>query len=127
MRQKMKNLYYIIYLATAVPLVAQMPTDPVLDKNCLSCHKMQKLPDNLIYRRYLLRYSSPKRIEAALVAYLQHPSQRSSIMPAEFFLRFPIKSRTNLDIDTLRENIRRYIDHYDIRKYLQPNNTSTTK
>jgi len=114
----------IIFLLGAGVLFGQSPapsavTTAQLDENCLACHREQRLPDNLIYRRYLLRYSSPQRIEDALVAYLQHPVKERSIMPAEFFLRFPIKYANKLSPQMLRSHVRAYIDHFDVRKRLR--------
>jgi len=100
-------------------LSAQSPADSFLERNCLDCHREQKLPDKLIYRRYLLKYSSPERIEKALTHYLKHPDTRTSIMPSEFFLRFPMKEPTRLDEKTLHESVRRYLEHYDVRKLLR--------
>jgi len=93
--------------------------DPQLEHYCLECHREQRLPDNLIYRRYLIKYSSRARIEKALMAYLKHPSEKRSIMPAEFFLRFPMREPIKLEDSVLRENIQRYIDYFDVRKRLR--------
>ncbi len=114
----------MIFLLGAGVLSAQSPapsavTVAQLEEKCLACHREQRLPDNLIYRRYLLKYSSPQRIEDALVAYLQHPSRERSIMPSEFFLRFPMKYANDLSPAQLRELVRRYIDYYDVRKRLR--------
>jgi len=113
----------IFLLGTGV-LSAQSPapsaaTPKQLEENCLACHREQKLPDNLIYRRYLLKYSSPQRIENALMKYLEHPIKERSIMPSEFFLRFPIKYANKLSPKMLRRHVRAYIDHFDVRKRLQ--------
>jgi len=109
----------MIVLLMTVTVFADTVADPQLEEHCLACHREQKLPDNLIYRRYLLKYSSPQRIENALVKYLEHPLKERSIMPAEFFLRFPIKYANDLSPAQLRELVRRYIDYYDVRKRLR--------
>jgi len=110
-------------LATTTIAVSQPASDPasdpILERNCLGCHREQRLPDTLIYRRYLLKYSSTNRIEKALANYLKHPSQSTSIMPAEFFLRFPMREPTQMDDATLHENIRRYLNYFDVRKRLR--------
>ena len=98
---------------------AQPAPDTILERNCLGCHREQRLPDNLIYRRYLLKYSSADRIEKALTAYLKHPSRQTSIMPAEFFLRFPMREPVTLEDQALRQSVRRYIDYFDVRKRLR--------
>jgi hypothetical protein len=93
--------------------------DTMLDENCLACHREQKLPDNLIYRRYLLKYSSPARIENALTVYLKAPSKSRSIMPKEFFLRFPIKYPTDLNDAELKQSIQAYMERFDIKRRLR--------
>jgi len=100
-------------------LSAQTSANPLLERNCLDCHREQKLPDKLIYRRYLLKYSSPERIEKALTHYLKHPDAGASIMPSEFFLRFPKKEPTRLDEKTLHESVQRYLNYFDVRRLLR--------
>ncbi len=72
-----------------------------------------------IYKRYLLKYSTKSRIEEALYDYLKNPRQQNSIMPAPFFLKFPMKEPTKMDEKILRKNIRAYIDYFDPRKRLR--------
>jgi len=100
-------------------LSAQTPVDSLLEANCLGCHREQKLPDSLIYRRYLLQYSSPERIEKALIDYLKHPRKDHSIMPSEFFLRFPLKYPTKLDSAMLKESVGKYLEYFDVRRRLR--------
>ncbi len=109
----------LLFFCTVLTAAAQPPADPVLERNCLECHREQKLPDNLIYRRYLLKYSSLERIEKALVSYLRHPSEATSIMPAEFFLRFPLREPIELADDALHQSVQKYIQYFDIRKKLR--------
>jgi len=106
-------------LLTPQSLLSQPPADPLLERNCLACHREQKLPDKLIYHRYLLKYSSPERIEKALTHYLKHPDAGASIMPSELFLRFPKKEPTHLDEKALHESVQRYLNYFDVRKLLR--------
>ena len=89
-----------------------------LQQTCLACHQKHQIPSGLIYKRYLLKYSTKARIEEAIFTYLKHPGQHTSIMPAPFFLKFPMKEPTTMTDKTLRENIRAYIDYFDPRKRL---------
>jgi hypothetical protein len=89
-----------------------------LESTCLSCHKEQQIPSDLIYRRYLMKYSTPDRIEKAMFAYLKEPLQSRSIMPPQFFLKFPMKPPLDLDDETLLKEIRAYIRKFDIKKRL---------
>ncbi len=112
-----KIILLIVTLSTLLP--AQTPVDPLLEANCLGCHREQKLPDNLIYRRYLLQYSSPERMEKALMTYLRHPDKAHSIMPSEFFLRFPLKYPLKLEDAELRESVQKYVEYFDVRRRLR--------
>jgi hypothetical protein len=110
---------FVLLALTAVLALQAEETPMLLEENCLACHREQKLPDNLIYRRYLLKYSSPTRIESALMVYLKSPSKPHSIMPREFFLRFPMKYPTELDEATLQRSIRAYMDYFDVKRRLR--------
>ena len=92
--------------------------DMQLQKNCLACHGQQQIPSYLIYKRYLAKYSTPKRMEDAIYGYLKAPQKKRSIMPPQFFLKFPMKEPIGDDERELRENIRAYLKHYDIKKRL---------
>ena len=89
-----------------------------LEKNCLSCHKQQQIPSSLIYKRYLMKYSTHKSIEEAMFRYLKNPDKHTSIMPPQFFLKFPMKETLSLDDDTVKKMIKRYLDTYDVKKKL---------
>jgi len=110
---------FVLLALTAVLALQAEETPTLLEENCLSAHREQKLPDNLIYRRYLLKYSSSERIESALTAYLKNPRKERSIMPREFFLRFPMKYPLSLDEASLHESIRTYIRRFDVKRRLQ--------
>ena len=111
----------ILVWGVLIAAVGTHADDTVLKKRCLACHIEQKIPSDLIYRRYLMRYSTPDRIEKAMLAYLRSPQRTHSIMPPQFFLKFPMKPPTTLDEERLKEAIRAYISTYDIRKRLRLN------
>ncbi len=87
-----------------------------LQKACLLCHQKNQIPSELIYKRYLLKYSTLEYIEEAMYNYLKHPNKKDSIMPSAFFRKFPIKNASK--DKNLKENIREYIDTFDIKKKL---------
>jgi len=109
---------YLQLIGLSAMLYAQTPTETALQKNCLACHIQQKIPSELIYRRYLLRYSTHRAIRQTLLAYLQHPTKETSIMPEQFFLKFPMKGASNLNHTVVLQNIDAYLNHFDIRKKL---------
>jgi hypothetical protein len=90
-----------------------------LEQDCLSCHKAQQIPSQLIYRRYLMRYSTAKSIEIAMAKYLKDPKKATSIMPPQFFLKFPMKEAVVLDKNRLESDIQMFIEKFDIKKKLR--------
>ena len=89
-----------------------------LQQRCLNCHHTQQIPDNLVSKRYLMQYSTKARIEEAMFRYLEDPQKERSIMPAPFFLKFPMKEKTDLDEVTLKKMIQIYVEKFDIQKRL---------
>ena len=89
-----------------------------LQKECLQCHVEQQIPSALVYRRYLMKYSTSERMQKAMFAYIKNPDKKHSIMPPQFFLKFPMKETTTLDDDTLQKMIKRYLNSFDVKKKL---------
>jgi hypothetical protein len=89
-----------------------------LEKSCLSCHREQKIPSELIYRRYLMKYSTDKTIRRVMLAYLEEPKKERSIMPKQFFLKFPKKEPMRMDKAILIKGIDDFIGYMDIKKRL---------
>jgi hypothetical protein len=88
------------------------------ENSCLSCHKQQQIPSGLIYKRYLMKYSTHKNMKEAMFSYLKDPKKEYSIMPAPFFLKFPMKEKIPLDDRTLHKYIQMYLEQFDIKKKL---------
>lgn len=100
-------------------MISTAQTEPtLLQKNCLECHIKQQIPSGLIYRRYLTKYSTHDTITKHLVSYLKNPQKTNSIMPKQFFLRFPTKEALDLNESELNQSIKAYLDYFDIRKKL---------
>ena len=93
--------------------------NPSLENDCLQCHQNQQIPSTLIYKRYLLQYSTEKAIEKAMFSYLKHPINAHSIMPPQFFLKFPMKEKSMVTDEILKINIKAYIKHFDVKQYLR--------
>ncbi|AKF25046.1 hypothetical protein YH65_06300 [Sulfurovum lithotrophicum] len=116
----------LIFLTVLISLGAgENTTDKALQKECLHCHTEQQIPSGIIYRRYLLKYSSKTLIREKIFAYLKVPSPKTSIMPAPFFNKFLIKEVSKLDDETLHRMIDSYIKHFDIDQkiYIVPEET----
>jgi len=89
-----------------------------VQKNCLTCHQQQQIPSSLIYKRYLMKYSTSKRMEKAIFTYLKYPDKADSIMPSAFFSKFPMKEAITVNDDRLRKDIKNYVKMFDIKKKL---------
>ena len=89
-----------------------------LEQKCLDCHKEQQIPNSLIVKRYLMQYSTDERIEEAMFKYLKDPKKEYSIMPAPFFSKFPMKEKSVLDDPSLKQNIKIFLEKYNMKKKL---------
>ncbi len=89
-----------------------------LQSKCLQCHKKDQIPNVLIYRRYLMKYSTQEAIEKAILKYLKDPKKENSIMPPPFFLKFPMKKALDFDDETLKKNISTFLNTFDVKKKL---------
>jgi len=89
-----------------------------LRETCLQCHIQEQIPSELIYRRYLMTYSTQEEMQNAIFNYLKDPKKENSIMPPPFFFKFPMKEALDLDDETLEKNIRAFLDTFDVKKKL---------
>jgi hypothetical protein len=85
-----------------------------LKRDCLECHTLHSIPSEMIYRRYLMSYSSKDKIKKRIFEYLQNPNPKTSIMPPQFFLKFTMKRKSLLEESIMRERIDEFISHYDV-------------
>jgi len=90
----------------------------LIEDRCLSCHKTQSIPSEMIYRRYLLKYSSKDRIREKIYNYLRSPKRENSIMPPQFFSKFPLKEPIDMRDKELQNMIDGYIEYYDVNHKL---------
>jgi hypothetical protein len=66
-----------------------------------------------------MQYSTHENIKDKLMSYLKNPKKETSIMPKQFFLKFPMKEALDLNETVLEESVEAYLDYFDIRKRLQ--------
>jgi len=52
------------------------------------------------------------------MSYLKNPKKETSIMPKQFFLKFPMKEALDLNETVLEESVEAYLDYFDVRKRL---------
>ncbi len=89
-----------------------------LQKECLQCHIEQQIPSELIYRKYLMNYSTVANMQKAIFAYMKNPNSEDSIMPPQFFFKFPMKEAITLDDNNLSRYIQMYLSTFDLKKKL---------
>ncbi|WP_309497773.1 hypothetical protein [Sulfurovum sp.] len=89
-----------------------------LQSNCLKCHMQEQIPTQLIYRRYLMTYSTQEEMQNAIFKYMKDPQKKNSIMPPPFFYKFPMKEVLDMDDKSLKQNIRIFLDYLDVKKKL---------
>ncbi len=89
-----------------------------LEKDCLECHKREKIPSSIIYKRYLLNFSTKNRIKKTMFNYLKTPNKDNSILPKQFFIKFKIKQPSSLNNKELNKSIDEFIEKYDLAKKL---------
>ena len=108
----------VIFIVLVSTLVTAKIENKELKKNCINCHVKQKIPSELVYRRYLRKYSTHTAIRKILFLYLQNPNRKESIMPKQFFLKFPEKKALDLNETTLKESIDAYLNYFDVKRKL---------
>ena len=104
----------LFFVSVSLTMLQGSEDTTALETACLACHRTQQIPSEMIYRRYLMRYSSKETIKKKITAYLKHPSTDTSIMPTPFFRKFPLKKATTLNDTKLERLIEAYIAHYDV-------------
>jgi len=85
--------------------------------SCLACHEKNQIPDELIYKRYLMKYSTDKNIKNAIISYLKNPDQKNSIMPSVFFSKFPMKKKIDIN-ESIDSEVLEYLYEFDVKKRL---------
>ncbi|WP_457603101.1 hypothetical protein [Nitratifractor sp.] len=76
----------VTLLILALSGFAAEPT--LLPGRCAACHTKNAPPLSLIYRRYLMLYSSKERIQKRMIDFLLAPSKAKSAMPEGMKNRF---------------------------------------
>ena len=110
----MEKLIVVMMILTTIIFA----NNSLAKKNCLSCHQKEQIPSHLIYKRYLLKYSTKSRMKKVILEYAKNPTKKGSIMPTPFFFKFPMKRKLNLDSETLGKSIDDYLDYFDVKKRL---------
>ena len=104
----------IIFIITTTTIISANPPK-TLKELCLNCHIKQQIPSELIYRRYLMKYSTNNNIKKRVLSYLKNPKKETSIMPKQFFLKFTIKEKLDINDTLLNSGIDKYLRYFDVR------------
>ena len=86
---------------------------------CLKCHEQQNIPFEMIYKRYLIKYSSSIDIKEAMIRMCKNPSIENSELPRGFLRRFGVKESCTLKEEELSQAIDELIEYYDVKKYIK--------
>jgi len=113
-----KIIFLCAMLYVGVNAGETFPPNEQLQSKCLECHIEEQIPTQLIYRRYLMTYSTQEEMQKAIFNYMKDPQKENSIMPPPFFYKFPMKEVIDMDDESLKENIRLFLEHLDVKKKL---------
>jgi len=86
---------------------------------CMRCHEKQNIPFEMIYKRYLIKYSSKSTIKQAIFKMCKNPTIERSLVPPSFLRRYGIKQACTLNDKDLYNAIEEFINFYDIKKNIQ--------
>ncbi len=86
----------------------------VYDTNCLACHKQLSFDLQTIFFRYLLKYSDEVSVKSALVDFLKHPNNDTSVMSKEYRKSFGLKQKSELSEEDLKKSIDIYWQMYTV-------------
>ncbi|RXJ80677.1 hypothetical protein [Arcobacter sp. F2176] len=86
----------------------------VYERDCVSCHNKLPVSIDKYFYRYLLKYSSKRAVNEAMIKYLKNPSKDTTIMPDAFISRFGIKQKTILNDNELKKALEEYWDIYKV-------------
>ena len=88
--------------------------EQIYRNNCVACHR--KLPVSLdkFFFNYLLKYSSERRVKAALFKFLKHPTKKKALASEELITRYGLMPVTTLNDTDLRSAIDVYWEKYKV-------------
>ncbi len=99
----------LLGLVFAVPGASGTPL-----ARCIHCHTASAPPFPMIYRRYLMLYSSKSRIAAHMEAFLRKPSAKGSAMPEGMKTRFHPQNHPAFDTKSIHEAVSELIRTEDV-------------
>lgn len=92
-----------------------LPAASVSDlARCAACHETKAPPLSLIYRRYLILYSSKARIQERMIDFLTAPSKAKSAMPEGMKNRFNPQNHPRFKPQTIQKTVKKLIEKEDL-------------
>ncbi|WP_456381604.1 hypothetical protein [Hydrogenimonas sp.] len=82
-------------------------------RECLTCHEKTAPPLSLVYRRYLMLYSSKRQIERRMIDFLKAPSKEKSSMPEGMKNRFNPQLHPSFDEKVAEKAVEKVIEKED--------------
>ncbi len=79
--------------------------------DCKECH-LSDQQMGMFFGKYMLQYSSEKKVKEELFSYLTNPTEEKSLMPMGFLNRFGIKEKSTLTDKELKNAIDIYFKTY---------------
>ena len=73
----------------------------------------------MIYKRYLIKYSSHNAIKAAMIKMCKNPTIKQSVIPRAFLKRVGLKKPCNLTDKELSDALDEFINYYDVKKNIK--------
>ena len=113
-----KIIFLCAFFYVDLHATQNLSKNEALQSTCLTCHTKNQIPNTLIYRRYLVKYSTKDAMTSAIVKYIKDPRKEGSIMPPPFFSKFPMKKESDWDDVMLEQNTRAFLDNFDMKKKL---------
>jgi len=110
----LKSLLKVVVSLTIFFVFTSQVKGSVYTQNCIACHKDIPVSIDKYFYRYLLKYSSEKKVKHAIKHYLQNPSQEKSVMADAFINRFGIKNKSKLNDEQLENAINEYWETFKI-------------
>ena len=84
------------------------------DRNCVPCHRKERVPLRQTFMNALLIYSGEHNMKAGLKYFLRHPSVETSVMGKAYFRTHRLKAPSTLPERELDEALDEYWERYKV-------------
>ncbi len=99
------------FLMLLIPLIV---TAGPYRYNCVACHQRRNLSLEALFFDYLLKYSSERRVKAALYSFIKHPTKKKAVASEDVIKREGLMPPTTLNDTDLRKAINTYWEKYKV-------------